>query len=96
MLDLALDTRIFINNELDAALQELDMIFNTENTELIGYPQYGTNWYQFLWQLDYSPEDLQKLCSFFKDVATARSRADRERDNISKKYNFRLHINCIM
>ena len=61
MLDLALDTRIFINNELDAALQELDMIFNTENTELIGYPQYGTNWYQFLWQLDYSPEDLQKL-----------------------------------
>ena len=60
MLDLALDTRIFINNELDAALQELDMIFNTENTELIGYPQYGTNWYQFLWQLDYSPEDLQK------------------------------------
>lgn len=33
-----------------------------------------------------NPEDLQKLCSFFKDVATARSRADRERDNISKKY----------
>lgn len=60
MLDLALDTRIFINNELDAALQELDMIFNTENTELIGYPQYGTNWYQFLWQMNYSPEDLQK------------------------------------
>ena len=29
MLDLALDTRIFINNELDAALQELDMIFNS-------------------------------------------------------------------
>lgn len=60
MIDLALDTRIFIDNRLDAAIQELDMLFNTENTELIGYPEYGTNWYQFLWQLDPSPNDLQQ------------------------------------
>ena len=60
MIDLALDTRIFIDTILDAAIQELDILFNTENTELIGYPQYGTNWLQFLWQLNPSPEDLQK------------------------------------
>ena len=60
MLDLALDTRIFIDDPLDAAIQELDILFNTENTELIGYPEYGTNWLQFLWQLDPSPADLQK------------------------------------
>ena len=60
MIDLALDTRIFINSELDEAIQELDMIFSTENTELIGYPEYGTNWHQFLWQMDPSPNDLKK------------------------------------
>lgn len=60
MIDLALDTRIFINSTLDEAIQELDILFNTENTELIGYPEFGTNWYQFLWQLDPSPSDLQR------------------------------------
>lgn len=59
MIDLAIDNRIFIENELDEAIQELDMIFNTSNTELIGYPEYGTNWYQFLWQLNASPNSLQ-------------------------------------
>jgi len=60
MLDLAIDNRIFINDILDAAVQELDLIFNTENTELIGYPQYGTNWLQFLWRINPSAEDLKK------------------------------------
>ena len=34
-----------------------------------------------------NPDDLQKICSFFKDVATARTRADREKTAIGKKYN---------
>ena len=33
-----------------------------------------------------NPDDLQKLCEFFKDVALARIRADKEKVNISKKY----------
>lgn len=32
------------------------------------------------------PEDLQKLCEFFRDVATARSKIDKEKINVSKKY----------
>lgn len=32
------------------------------------------------------PEDLQKICGFLKDVATARTNADKEKVNISKKY----------
>jgi len=59
MIDLAIDGRIFINNVLDEALQELDILFNTTNTELIGYPQYGTNFEQFLWQLTPSPNELR-------------------------------------
>ncbi len=51
MLDLALDNRIEIYNPLDAAIQEIDLLFNTENTELIGYPEYGINFEQFLWIL---------------------------------------------
>lgn len=57
MLDLALDGKVFINNELDAAMQELDILFNTERTELINNPHYGTNFEQFLWVL--SPNVFQ-------------------------------------
>lgn len=51
-LDLALDSRMFIIEDLDLGLQELDLIFNTENTELIDDPKFGSNFYQFLWQLN--------------------------------------------
>ena len=33
-----------------------------------------------------NPDDLQKLCQFFKDVATVRYRSEKERDKISNKY----------
>lgn len=59
MIDLSLDNNVFIKTKLDAALQELDILFNTENTELIGYPEFGTNWTQFLWQMSPSPNDLR-------------------------------------
>lgn len=60
MIDLAIDGRIFIDNVLDEALQELDILFNTNNTELIGYPEYGSDFEQFLWQLTPSPIELRK------------------------------------
>lgn len=60
ILDLALDDKIFINNNIDAAVQELDILFNTTNTELIGNVDYGTNFEQFLWNLNPSEESLEK------------------------------------
>ena len=60
MLDISLDKNIFVFNELDAAIQELDILFNTENTELIGDTNYGTNWWQYLWNLTPLEEDLQR------------------------------------
>lgn len=60
MIDLALDSKVFIDNVLDAALQEIDIVFNTENTELINNPTYGTNFEQFLWTLTPSPNELTK------------------------------------
>ena len=60
MIDFALDSRIFLNNEFDIAMQELDILFNTENTELIGYATYGTNWWTVLWNLTPLESELQK------------------------------------
>lgn len=52
MIDLALDSNVFIDSVFDAALQELDIILNTRYTELIGYPKFGTDFEQFLWHLN--------------------------------------------
>ena len=59
MLDLALDDRIFLDDPIDCALQELDLLFNTTNTELIGYIDYGTNFEQFLWKLRPTIEEVK-------------------------------------
>lgn len=63
MIDISLNDDIFINTELDAAIQELDMLFNTENTELIGDTTYGTLWEDFLWQLTPSINELKQYIS---------------------------------
>lgn len=59
VFDFALDNRILLTSKLDCALQELDMLFNTTNTELIGNTEYGTNFEQFLWQLTPSTQELK-------------------------------------
>lgn len=60
MLDLALDDRIFLNDPIDCAVQELDIILNTNCTELIGDTSYGTNFEQFLWEMTPSAEEVKK------------------------------------
>lgn len=59
MLDLALDDKVFIYDTIDAAIQEIDILFNTTNTELLGYTEYGTNWMQFMWVLNPSLSEMQ-------------------------------------
>lgn len=59
ILDLGL-SNVFVENEVDAAVQELDILFNTENTELIGNTFFGTNFEQFLWELSPAPNDVKK------------------------------------
>lgn len=60
ILDLALDNRTVLTSPLDCAVQELDMLFNTTNTEVIGKPEYGTNFEQFLWTLTPMTESLKE------------------------------------
>ena len=58
-IDLALDNSTFIENTFDAALQELDLLLSTSNTEMLGNPDYGVNMEQFLWELTPSPEAVE-------------------------------------
>ena len=60
MMDLAIDSRLILDTEIDIALQELDILFNVINTELIGNPDFGTNFEQFLWTLATSKDQLYK------------------------------------
>ena len=59
MIDLALDGRVFIRSAIDEAVQELDLMFNTDLTELLGYPKYGTNFEQFSWRVNPEEEALR-------------------------------------
>lgn len=69
MIDLALDNKIILTSKLDAAIQELDLLFNTECTELIGDTDFGVSLHNFLWTLtpatrslkEYIGERLSKL-----------------------------------
>ena len=77
MIDLAIDSRVFITSKLDEAVQELDMIFNTTNGELIGYSSFGTTFEQFLWQINDASNMLQtyiydkiKDSFFLRDMLT--------------------------
>ena len=58
-IDLALDNSTFITNPFDAAIQELDLLLTTPNTEMLGNPDYGVNMEQFLWELTPSPEAVE-------------------------------------
>lgn len=60
ILDLSLSNKIFETDLLSAAMQELDIIFSTTNCELIGYPQFGTNFEQYLWALTPTLIDLKE------------------------------------
>jgi len=83
MLDLALDGRIFLNNELDCALQEIDMLLNTENTELIGYPSYGTEFETFLWTLTPTTLEIENYIKEKIETSTFYAK------------QFELHVNAV-
>ena len=60
VLDLSLDSNVFISSTAEAALQEIDLLFNTENGDLIGYPTFGTDFESFLWEMTPSPNSIKE------------------------------------
>lgn len=60
MIDLALANNIIITDQLDAAVQELDILFGTTQTELLGDVSFGSNFYTFLWELTPTTNSLKE------------------------------------
>ena len=77
ILDLGLSSsKVFITNNLDAFVQELDILFNTNYTELIGYNSFGSNYLTFLHSLqtdtheiiEYTKNIISNNCTSYPDV----------------------------
>lgn len=58
--DFKLFNGLIVENIIDAAIQELDIMFGTEETELLGDYTYGVNFEQFLWTMNPSPYDVDQ------------------------------------
>lgn len=56
MIDFSLTDSIVVTDRVAAAVQELDILFCTSPTELLGNSSFGVNFLQFLWQL--TPNEL--------------------------------------
>lgn len=59
-IDLALGTGVFTTSVIDEAIQELDLLFSTNNGELIGDPGFGSDFEQFLWTLTPESTEVKK------------------------------------
>ena len=58
--DLSLTNEVFLDDVVDLALQELDILFNTEPTEMLGDSNYGVFLEQFLWDLNPRSSELKE------------------------------------
>lgn len=63
MFDLALGDNIFVESKLESFLQEIEIIFDTEQTELLGDTKFGSNFHNYLWTLKPNEEELQTYVS---------------------------------
>jgi hypothetical protein len=59
ILDISLSDKIIETDIFSAALQEIDVIFTTVNTELIGYTDFGCYFDEFLWTMTPSVDALK-------------------------------------
>jgi len=50
-----------INDEIDLLLQQVDMIFNTTPTEVLGDNEFGTEYDRYLYDLKMSAENIKHV-----------------------------------
>ena len=60
VFDLSLSNDVFLDDAVELALQELDILFNTEPTEMLGDANYGVFLEQFLWDLNPRSTELKE------------------------------------
>lgn len=64
MIDLSLDTdTVAKTTDLDNVIQQIEMLFDTSPFEVIGEPNYGSDFEKFLWNLNSSNYDIENYIS---------------------------------
>lgn len=60
MVDLSLDTiDVVKTTDLENVIQQIEMLFDTSPFEVIGEPNYGSDFEKFLWNLTASNYDIE-------------------------------------
>ena len=61
MIDLSLDTNNVVKtSDIDNVLQQIELLFDTSPYEVIGEPNYGSDFEKFLWNLNASNYDIEQ------------------------------------
>lgn len=47
-----------LENDLDLVVQQIDMLLGTNPHEVLGDPTYGSDYYRFLWDLNYNNRQI--------------------------------------
>lgn len=53
-------SELIIDDPYTLAFQEIDILFGTECTEVLGDPDYGVNFEQFLWKMSPEPTKVRE------------------------------------
>lgn len=49
----------YLNKEIDIILQEIDILFDTNPKEVLGFESYGSQYDRYLYNLNISPESIK-------------------------------------
>lgn len=61
MVDFSLDTNsVTKESDLENVMQQIEMLFDTSPFEVIGEPEYGSDFEKFLWDLNASNYDIEQ------------------------------------
>ena len=59
MIDFSLTGEPILNNDIALVLQQIDILFDTIPTEVLGYEDFGTKYHKFLFDLNISNEAIK-------------------------------------
>jgi hypothetical protein len=60
MVDFSLDNDAVKYNDIDLILQQIDLLFDTTPREVLGHPNYGTRYDDYLYRLNISPMSIKQ------------------------------------
>ena len=51
---------LYIDNDVDFVLQQIDMLFDTDSNEVLGDPNFGTNYERYLYNLNIGNSSIEQ------------------------------------